>query len=121
MTHNNPEPPRGRWDADRESLWEFVSVRGMDRRQFLRLMMAGGAAAVLAACGGTDMPIETPSPLPTTDVSASNPYPPGSRTPASHCRRWYLVQRKDFQLDSEGGGVRTALIIRAVPDEETGG
>ena len=37
-----------------ESLWEFVKSQGMDRRQFLRLMMAGGAAAVLAACMGTE-------------------------------------------------------------------
>ena len=87
MTHNNPEPPRGRWDADRESLWEFVSARGMDRRQFLRLMMAGGAAAVLAACGGTDMPIETPSPSPTAAVSASNPYSPWFKDPAPFIER----------------------------------
>ena len=38
------------------SLWEFASARGMERRQFLRLMVAGGAAAVLAACGVVDSP-----------------------------------------------------------------
>ena len=37
-----------------EPLWAFASARGMGRRQFLRLMLAGGAAAVLAACGGMD-------------------------------------------------------------------
>ncbi len=30
MMDNNPESSRGRWGADRESLWEFVSERGMD-------------------------------------------------------------------------------------------
>ena len=34
-----------------ESLWEFVRSRGMERRRFLQLMVAGGASAVLAACG----------------------------------------------------------------------
>ncbi len=34
-----------------ESLWEFVRSRGMERRRFLQLMMAGGTSAVLAACG----------------------------------------------------------------------
>ena len=32
------------------SLWEFASARGMGRRHFLRLLLAGGATAVLAAC-----------------------------------------------------------------------
>ena len=34
-----------------ESLWELVRSRGMERRRFLQLMMAGGTSAVLAACG----------------------------------------------------------------------
>ena len=38
------------------SLWEFASARGMDRRHFLRLMLAGGATAVLAACAGMGSP-----------------------------------------------------------------
>ena len=38
---------------DREPLWEFASAHGLDRRQFLRLMLVGGATAVLAACVGT--------------------------------------------------------------------
>ncbi|MDE2968620.1 MAG: molybdopterin-dependent oxidoreductase, partial [Chloroflexota bacterium] len=37
-----------------EPLWEFASARGMGRRQFLWLMLAGGATAVLAACVGID-------------------------------------------------------------------
>ncbi len=38
------------------SLWEYASARGMNRRRFLGLMAAGGAAAVLAACGGMGAP-----------------------------------------------------------------
>ena len=47
-----------------DSLWDFVSGRGMDRRRFLRLMMAGGAAAVLAACGGPEPSGDPPGPTP---------------------------------------------------------
>ena len=43
----------------RGSLWEFARSRGMGRRNFLRLLAAGGAGAVLVACGvqeGTQAP-----------------------------------------------------------------
>ena len=50
------------WDA--ASLWEWVSARGMDRRRFLRLMMVGGATAVLAAWLGAEPPDEKPQPTP---------------------------------------------------------
>ena len=39
---NAPEPDR---------LWTLADRRGMPRRRFLRLLAAGGATAVLAACG----------------------------------------------------------------------
>ena len=52
MKESDSEIEAGR--SDGESLWEFVKPRGMGRRQFLRLMMAGGAAAVLSACIGTE-------------------------------------------------------------------
>ena len=60
---------------DGASLWEWVSARGMGRRQFLRLMMVGGATAVLAACVGAEPPDEKPQPQPTQASSgqASNP------------------------------------------------
>lgn len=38
--------------ADEGSLWAFADSRGMDRRQFLRLMIAGGVTTVLSACNG---------------------------------------------------------------------
>ena len=57
---------------DREPLWEFASARGIDRRQFLRLMLAGGATAVLAACVGTEPSGSRaqPAPTPLDDESA---------------------------------------------------
>ena len=83
MPANNPNPPPPRWDGDGESLWELASGRGMGRRQFLRLMVAGGAAAVLAACFGTDMPVDTPTPQ---DV-ASSPYYPWFKDPSPFIER----------------------------------
>ncbi len=50
MPEAEPEFPRGQ--ADQDALWAFVNSRGMDRRQFLRLMIAGGVTAVLFACTG---------------------------------------------------------------------
>ena len=38
-------------EHDTGQLWKFANARGMKRRDFLRLMALGGAAAVLAACG----------------------------------------------------------------------
>ena len=32
-------------------LWRVARQHGMDRRRFLQVLTAGGAAAVLAACG----------------------------------------------------------------------
>lgn len=52
MKQGNKETESGR--SDGQSLWELVRSRGMDRRQFLRLMVAGGAAAVLANCIETE-------------------------------------------------------------------
>ncbi len=74
MRENEPEPAAGRREGG--SLWEFASASGMDRRQFLRLLMVGGATAVIAACVGTELPVETPqqistpaSPDPTPSLS----------------------------------------------------
>ena len=41
----------GSWSDQSESLWQVASDHGMPRRQFLALLVAGGAAAVVAACG----------------------------------------------------------------------
>ena len=58
---------------DGEWLWGYASARGMSRRQFLRLMVAGGAAAVLAACVGTS-PVEV-SPAPAdADLTSGRPW-----------------------------------------------
>ncbi|MXZ87876.1 MAG: sulfite oxidase [Dehalococcoidia bacterium] len=37
--------------ADPRNLWNLAERRGMPRRRFLQLLVAGGATAVLAACG----------------------------------------------------------------------
>ena len=42
--------------AGLRNLWELADSRGMGRREFLRLLAVGGAAAVLAACTGTGQP-----------------------------------------------------------------
>ena len=69
-----------------ECLWELVRARGMDRRQFLRLMAAGGAAAVLSACGGVESLGEPTQPPPSqvTPTLASNP--PWFKDPAPFIR-----------------------------------
>ena len=65
---HTPEPP-----PSAASLWAFASERGMGRRRFLQLMVAGGAAAVLAACG-VDVSVETPTATPS--AASANPYAP---------------------------------------------
>ena len=67
---------------DHESLWRLVSARGMERRQFLRLMMAGGAAAVLAACARGDSPGETPGSIPAPAASDTPMVSPWFKDPA---------------------------------------
>ncbi len=69
------ESRQGAQREDREPLWEFASARGVDRRQFLRLMLAGGATAVLAACVGIEpsgnRTQPTPTPLDTEPAGVS--------------------------------------------------
>ena len=48
-------------DTSAKSLWALASAQGMDRRRFLALMVAGGTAAVLAACFGGMQPDQTAS------------------------------------------------------------
>jgi len=57
------EQGRNRPAADRSQqaqLWRLARGRGIGRRSFLRLLSAGGAAAVLAACTGVQLPAATP-------------------------------------------------------------
>ncbi len=53
-------------DPGHRRLWALAERRGMDRRRFLRLLVAGGATAVLAACGadGDDAPATEGAPEP---------------------------------------------------------
>ena len=59
---------------DRDRLWEFASVRGMDRREFLRLLLAGGASAVLAGCLGSE-PSRGATPAPAVEPGADSGSP----------------------------------------------
>ena len=80
MRESDPNSSARWYDAER--LWEFADGRGMDRRQFLRLMMAGGVAAVLAACA-QDGPIgQTPKPSPTQAKSGPASGSPWFKDPA---------------------------------------
>ncbi len=68
--HEFGGPPSGS-----PSLWEFANARGMGRRHFLSLLVAGGATAVLAACadlGSSDGTAGSPS------SPAANPAPAAS-------------------------------------------
>ena len=86
MTANSPVPPSSPRPSAPDPLWAFVSARGMDRRRFLRLMMAGGAAAVLAACG-IDVSVETTTSTPDVAATGSNPYAPFFKDPAPFIER----------------------------------
>ena len=44
------------------ALWLFAAARGLGRRRFLELLLAGGPATVLAACGDSESPTTLPSP-----------------------------------------------------------
>ncbi len=75
MNEGDPTPVARRGDG--EPLWEFASAHGIDRRQFLRLMLAGGAAAVLAACVGTETSSSRPdasSTLPAAEPASDYPF-----------------------------------------------
>ncbi len=43
--------PRRDSDREEDALWQLARARGLSRRRFLALLLAGGAASVLMACG----------------------------------------------------------------------
>lgn len=92
MQDGEPKAVAGR--RDEESLWEFVSARGMGRRQFLRLMIAGGAAAVLAACAGMEPSGETAGPPLTEETPDAALDSPWFKDPAP------FIQRDDKGLEA---------------------
>ncbi|MCY4417597.1 MAG: sulfite oxidase [Chloroflexi bacterium] len=75
---------------NQESLWHFASSRGVDRRTFLRLLAAGGAAAVLAACGVD----------PAMPDAHSGSTDPGTPPPAS--RPWFKDPEPFILRDDKG-------------------
>ena len=80
------EPELAAAEREGQSLWEFVSARGMNRRQFLQLMMAGGASAVLAACAGREPSVTTPQPATIREDSAPVADSPWFKDPAPFIR-----------------------------------
>lgn len=76
MIQQRPETP-GSSDgaAQNAALWPFAAARGLSRRRFLELLLAGGPAAVLAACGDSETPT---APLPPTEPA---PLPPPAPEP----------------------------------------
>ena len=54
--------------AESRRLWESARAHGISRRRFLALLSAGGAAAVLAACGDYWQPSDRPQ-APATESS----------------------------------------------------
>ena len=52
-----------RSSTDEQELWDIAQSHGINRRRFLALLVAGGAAAVLAACGA-DTRASPPTPTP---------------------------------------------------------
>ena len=87
MERREDEIPRDRWKNGGHSLWQFASARGMDRRRFLQLMVAGGSAAVLAACLGTEAPTAMPSPTASPTTPAEGPASPYFKDPAPFIER----------------------------------
>ncbi|MCE2469831.1 MAG: sulfite oxidase [Dehalococcoidia bacterium] len=71
---------------DAEGLWEYASARGMSRRHFLRLMVAGGAAAVVAACVGPSALGGTPQPIATEAAPGAAVRTPWFKDPAPFIR-----------------------------------
>ena len=93
MRERLSEPPAG--PKDSEWLWGFASARGMDRRQFLQLMVAGGAAAVLAACVGTEPSVTPPTPAEAAPASG----PPWFKDPAPFIQRDNSLEARLENMD----------------------
>ncbi len=56
-----------------DRLWALAQERGMDRRRFLGLLLAGGAAAVLAACGADSPGSDSPTTATTSPAGDTSP------------------------------------------------
>ena len=91
MDDQQQQRPSATWDHT--SLWRHANACGIDRRTFLGLLAAGGATAVLAACG--ENPIQelpqTPPGQAGADAQATGPW---FKDPAP------FIQRDDKGLES---------------------
>ena len=75
MSHAESEREQAARSGNDERLWELASARGMGRRRFLQLMMAGGATAVLAACVGDSQTPDTPRPTTPASIDPATDSP----------------------------------------------
>ena len=62
--------------GEEHNLWEHAKAAGISRRMFLALLAAGGAMAVLAACGNGESGEVTPTPTSTSTAPAPTPTSP---------------------------------------------
>ena len=83
---NAKEPELLPEGPDLERLWQLASARGMDRRRFLGLLLAGGAAAVLAACFGTESGTETSPAVPLETGNGQSTFGPWFKDPTPFIR-----------------------------------
>lgn len=56
MTSPDSQSPAGTNTPEEDQLWLLARSSGISRRRFLQLLSIGGAAAVLASCGGLSLP-----------------------------------------------------------------
>ncbi len=90
-------------------LWEQARAAGMSRRTFLALLAAGGATAVLAACGKglaptpTFTPTPTPAPLPIAQVVLPPPDAKVVTTACDYCVVGCGYKAYIWPVGKEGG------------------
>ncbi len=127
VTGNGPDGVATNWDAG--SLWEFARARGMDRRQFLRLLVTGGTAAVLAGCIGIEQRFEGPPSAPTSAGASPTPSSPWFKDASPFIRhddkglearlehmeelitpnRLFFVRNNSFSLDLDASNWRLSV------------
>lgn len=132
MNEREPELRTERPDAGR--LWRLASARGMDRRRFLGLLLAGGAAAVLAACFGTEPRTETPQAVPLETGNEQSTFSPWFKDPTPFIRhedkglearlenmdglitpnRYFFVRNNSTSLDLDAAEWRLSIEGEAV-------
>ena len=92
MDDQQQQRPSATWDHT--SLWRHANACGIDRRAFLGLLAAGGATAVLAACGENPIHASVPQTPPGQAVADAQAVGPWFKDPAP------FILRDDKGLES---------------------